>query len=104
MFLPTPRAAQLQMEADNDPLAAAAAIEGMLPFEIDLGSLRAPTLSYMGSKEVFLDTVRENAEEAGAAFHVIEDRGHVGAFQDLAAVGPIVRAHLEAVDAAGEDG
>jgi hypothetical protein len=51
----------------------------------------------MGDEELFFEDARETARRIGAEFAVIPGRGHAGAFQDRAAVEPVVRAFLERV-------
>jgi pimeloyl-ACP methyl ester carboxylesterase len=98
LFLPVDEKTRQILETTNDPRAVAATIAGMMPWDPTLADVRASSLVYMGTKEVFLEQGRQMADEIGAAFHEIPDRGHAGAFQDLATVEPIVRAHLAAVD------
>jgi pimeloyl-ACP methyl ester carboxylesterase len=93
-FLPVDATTQALLQETNDPLAVAAALAGMLPWEPELGAVTAPTLVYMGTKEIFFDHARQTADEIGAAFHPVADRGHAGAFQDLAAIESVVRRHI----------
>lgn len=90
---------QAILQADQDRLAIAAAIEGASassffdePFHPEI--LRRPPLVYSGSQEPSIAEDRADAEAAGAEFHEIPGRGHSGAFQDIDAVAPIVHAYL----------
>lgn len=90
---------QALLEKDNDHRAVAAWMRGAVATAELADPGDAPTLVYMGDKEVFFDDARQTAQHLGAEFAAIPGRGHAGAFQDLAAVEPVVRAFLEAVPA-----
>jgi pimeloyl-ACP methyl ester carboxylesterase len=90
---------QTILEADQDRLAIAAAIEGasessVFDHAFNPGVLRRPPLVYSGSHELSIAEDRADAESVGAEFHEIHGRGHSGAFQDISAVAPIVREYL----------
>ena len=96
------RATQAALEAGQDPLALAACLEGsalspILSSGFNVAVLSRPPLVYSGSEEGSIAQDRAEAAEAGAEFHELPGRGHSGAFQDIAAVAPIVRAYLSAV-------
>jgi hypothetical protein len=96
------RATQTALEAGQDPLAMAAYLEGsarspILSSGFDVAVLSRPPLVYSGSEEGSIAQDRAEAATAGAEFHEILGRGHSGAFQDIAAVAPIVRADLSKV-------
>ena len=93
------RETQAILEAGQDGLAIAAAIEGaglssLFKVGFDPAILRRPPLVYSGSLEESLSEDRADAATAGAEFHEIPGRGHAGAFQDITAVAPIVREYL----------
>jgi len=96
------RATQAALEAGQDPLALAACLEGsarspILNSGFDVSVLNRPPLVYSGSEEGSIAQDRAEAAAAGAEFHEIPGRSHSGAFQDIAAVAPIVRAYLSKV-------
>lgn len=104
-FLPIDPPSRALLEQDNDHQSAAAFMRGMVADTWELGEPGdVPTLVYMGDKEPFFDDARQTAQHLGAEFVVIPGRGHAGAFQDLAAVGPIARAFLEADPAVSSAG
>jgi len=99
-------AIQAALEAGQDPLALAACLEGsgrspILTSGFDVTVLSRPPLVYSGSEEGSIAQDRAEAAAAGAEFHEIPGHGHSGAFQDIAAVAPIVRAYLSAVRSHG---
>jgi pimeloyl-ACP methyl ester carboxylesterase len=96
------RATQAALERGQDPLAVAACLEGVgrspiLSSGFDVTVLSRPPLVYSGSEEGSIAQDRAEAASAGAEFHEIPGRNHSGAFQDIAAVAPIVRAYLSKV-------
>lgn len=95
MFLPVDEPTKEILQATSDPRSVAAWMRGAAAtFELlDPGDV--PTLVYMGDKELFFDDARRTARSIGATFEIIPGRGHSGAFQDLAAVGPIARSFLD---------
>lgn len=97
-FLPVPEATQALLQRGNDPAAIAAWLAGAVSTAELVEPGDVPTLVYMGEEELFFDDARTSARQLGADFATIPERGHAGAFQDLAAVGPIVRSFLERVD------
>lgn len=94
MFLPIDARTRALLQAANDPRAVAAWMQGIAGSADVATAGPVPTFVYMGDREVFLDMARATAEEIDAEFAVIEGRGHAGAFQDLAAVEPLVRSFL----------
>ena len=95
------RATQVALEAGQDPLALAACLEGTvrsptLSSGFDVTVLSRPPLVYSGSEEGSIAQDRAEAAAAGAEFHELPGRNHSRAFQDIAAVAPIVRAYLAA--------
>jgi pimeloyl-ACP methyl ester carboxylesterase len=93
-FHPIDEPTKALMERTNDPRSVAAWLTGALATGClpELGDV--PMLVYMGDEEILLDDARTTARHLGAEFATIPGRGHVGAFQDLAAVEPIARAFL----------
>jgi pimeloyl-ACP methyl ester carboxylesterase len=94
-FLPVDEPTRALLEKDNDHRAVAAWMTGAVATADLPEPDGVPTLVYMGEKELFFEDARETARRIGAGFAVIPGRGHSGAFQDLAAVEPIVRSFLE---------
>lgn len=87
------------LEEGQDCLAIAAAIEGVGLSSIfnsafNPAVLSRPPLVYSGTLETSIAEDRADAATAGAAFHEITGRDHAGAFRDISAVTPIVRAYL----------
>lgn len=85
---------QRRMEAGNDPLAVAAAIDGSLrPTRfVDPASIRCPATYYVGSKDWIVPHVRADVSALDATLDVIDGEGHMGSFfgaapRVLAAVG-----------------
>jgi pimeloyl-ACP methyl ester carboxylesterase len=96
-FLPVDEPTRALLQKDNDHRAVAAWLTGAVA-TADLAEPDGiPTLVYMGDKELFFDDAQQTARRIGAEFTVIPGRGHAGAFQDLAAVEPVVRTFLERV-------
>jgi pimeloyl-ACP methyl ester carboxylesterase len=96
-FLPVDEPTKAILQATSDPRSVAAWMSGAAATGEFLDSGDVPTLVYMGDKELFLDDARQTARNLGATFEIIPGRGHSGAFQDLAAVGPLARSFLERV-------
>jgi hypothetical protein len=94
VFLPVDATTRALLEDTNEPGAVAAWMQGVADSAELVTAGPTPAFVYMGGKEVFLDLARATAEEMGADFAVIEGRGHAGAFQDLAAVAPLVQSFL----------
>jgi pimeloyl-ACP methyl ester carboxylesterase len=96
-FLPVDAPTQALLQAGNDPHAVAAWMRGAVATADLVAPGEVPALVYMGEKELFLEDARQTADTIGARFEVIPGRGHSGAFQDLAAVHPLVRSFLATV-------
>jgi pimeloyl-ACP methyl ester carboxylesterase len=96
LFLPIDETTKALLQEANDPLAVASFLQGAMETDDLLpATASVPSLVYMGTKELFFEDARSQAEFLGAEFVPIEDRGHAGTFQDLAAVGPLVRGFLD---------
>jgi pimeloyl-ACP methyl ester carboxylesterase len=93
-FHPVDDQTRALMERTNDPRSVAAWMAGALDSaylpELD----DVPTLVYMGDEEGSFEDARTTAHHLRAEFAAVPGRGHVGAFQDLAAVEPIVRSFI----------
>jgi pimeloyl-ACP methyl ester carboxylesterase len=78
----TDREFQKMIEASNDPLAVAAAIDGSVrPTRfIDPASVRCPATYYVGSEDWIVPYVRADVKALGATLDVIPDEAHLGAF------------------------
>jgi pimeloyl-ACP methyl ester carboxylesterase len=94
-FLPVDEPTRVLLQGSNDHRSVAAWMSGAAATADVFASGEVPTLVYMGDEELFLDDARQTAENIGARFEIIPGRGHSGAFQDLAAVEPIVRSFFE---------
>ena len=70
------------IEASNDPLAVAAAIDGSIrPTRfIDPTSVRCPASYYAGSEDWLIPHVRADVTRLGATLDIIPDQAHLGAF------------------------
>jgi pimeloyl-ACP methyl ester carboxylesterase len=78
----TDRDFQQMIEATNDRMAVAAAIDGSLrPTRfIDPASIRCAATYYAGSEDWILPHVRADVQALGATLDVIEGQGHIGTF------------------------
>jgi pimeloyl-ACP methyl ester carboxylesterase len=96
LFLPIDETTKALLQEANDPLAVASFLQGAMETEDLLpAAASVPILVYMGTQELFFEDARSQAELIGAEFVPIENRGHAGTFQDLVAVGPLVRGFLD---------
>jgi pimeloyl-ACP methyl ester carboxylesterase len=73
---------QQMMEAVNDPLAVAAAINGSKrPTRyVDTASIRCPATYYVGSDDWIVPHVLADVEALGATLDIIDGQGHLGSF------------------------
>lgn len=83
---------QQMMEAGNDPLAVAAAIDGSKrPSRyVDPASIRCPATYYVGSDDWIVPHVRADVEALGATLDVIDGQSHLGSF--FASAEPVLTA------------
>jgi pimeloyl-ACP methyl ester carboxylesterase len=102
-FLPVSDETKQLLQRENDPVAVAAFVDGLVDTTPTFSRLATPTLCYEGTSEVFFDLAEVTAREMGAAFVAIEGLGHDEAFQQLDAVAPTVREFLSRSMAAHAD-
>jgi pimeloyl-ACP methyl ester carboxylesterase len=93
-FLPVSEETAQLLQRENDPVAVAAFVDGLVDTTPTFSRLETPTLCYEGTSDVFFDLAEVTAREMGAAFVAIEGLGHDAAFQQLDAVAPAVRDFL----------
>jgi pimeloyl-ACP methyl ester carboxylesterase len=84
------------MQQRNDPVACAAAYQGLVE-DVDRSTLACPVLFYVGGGEWFWEVVRDEADSTGARLEVIGDLDHAATFQASDTVIPLVNDFLRSI-------
>jgi pimeloyl-ACP methyl ester carboxylesterase len=87
--MPLPSEVKADFERWNDPMVAAALVEGTTG-DIDRSGLSCPVLLYVGGGEWFWEVVRDEANQLGARFERIGELGHAETFLARDTVVPLV--------------
>ena len=96
--MPLPSEVKAEMEAWNDPMVAAALVEGTTG-DVDRAGLSCPALLYVGGGEWFWEVVRDEANQLGARFEKIGELGHAGTFLACDTLVPLVEDFMGSVGA-----